>query len=259
MQHRREIISLKDRDLWMQMWAPSTMIDTIPIILLHEGLGCTALWQTFPLQLAQRTQRCVFSFDRAGYGKSSRRPYRYQDDYLQRAAWEELPKVLSALQIKNPVLVGHSDGGSIAMLYASRYTCKAVLNIAGHAFVEEKATAAILRAVQQYRRGQDWRKRLMRYHNDNTDEVFFDWANTWLRPSFSHWDIRDVLTQVDVPVALLQGTEDAYATPWQMQATKAALSRTTTKLYWVERAGHDVRSSNMQETIVRALRWALKT
>lgn len=187
-----------------------------PLLLLHEGLGCVAMWRHFPERLAAATGCRVLVWSRAGYGGSTPLPGRRQPDYMHREALQALPAFIAALGIERPLLVGHSDGGSIALIFAGAFPdlpCGLAV-MAPHEFVEEETLAGI-RVAREAWRTTDLPAKLGRYHAD-ADGVFADWNDTWLSPAFRDWNIESYLPRIRCPVLAIQGEDDEYATMRQI-------------------------------------------
>lgn len=188
------------------------------LLLLHEGLGCVAMWRHFPEKLAAATGCRVVVWSRAGYGASQPWPEARTPRYMHREAEEALPALLDALRIERPVLVGHSDGGSIALLFAGAFPAAplGIAVMAPHEFVEEETVAGI-RAAKTAWETTDLPHKLGRYHAD-VAKVFSDWNDTWLSPAFRDWNIEDCLPNIRCPVLAIQGEDDEYATMRQIEA-----------------------------------------
>ena len=187
------------------------------LILLHEGLGSADLWGDFPKALSAATGAGVFTYSRSGYGRSSPvalpRPLGYMDD----EALAVLPRLLDAIGFRRGLLVGHSDGASIATIYAGSiqdHRIRGLALMAPHFFVEDIGTAAIAEARDAYARG-DLREKLARWHAD-VDNAFRGWNDAWLDPEFRKWDITEMLAYVRVPILIVQGTDDQYGTERQI-------------------------------------------
>ena len=181
------------------------------IVLLHEGLGCVALWRNFPEQLARATGCGVFAFSRPGYGQSDPKPLPWPLDYMTREAAETLAPVLDALAAPAVVLIGHSDGATIAAIHAGSVEDRrlwGVVLMAPHFFTEPEGLASIAEARTAYDSG-DLRVRLGKYHRD-PDNCFRGWNDSWLHPDFRDWNVSDCLDYIRVPVLVLQGEEDQY-------------------------------------------------
>jgi pimeloyl-ACP methyl ester carboxylesterase len=190
------------------------------LVLLHEGLGCVALWRDFPEQLAAATGCGVFLYSRLGYGGSSARALPWPLDYMQQEGRVGLPRILAAAEIGDCVLVGHSDGASIALVNAGAVRApevKGLVVIAPHVFTEEVGLISI-RAAREAFRFRDLRARLAKYHGANVDGAFSGWSDSWLHPDFAQWNIEGFLPPVKVPVLQLQGTEDQYGSSAQVTA-----------------------------------------
>lgn len=190
------------------------------IVMLHEGLGCVGMWNSFPERLAQATGAGVFAYSRAGYGQSSPvtlpRPLTYMHD---EAAL--LPKILSAIGFRRGLLLGHSDGASIATIYAGSvqdHRIRGLVLIAPHFFVEDVSIKSIAEAKDAYAQG-DLRERLARYHGD-VDNAFRGWNDAWLDPNFRSWNITEELAYIRVPILIVQGEQDQYGTVAQIAAAQ---------------------------------------
>jgi pimeloyl-ACP methyl ester carboxylesterase len=191
-----------------------------PIIFLHEGLGSVAMWRDWPAQVCADTGRAGVVYSRRGYGQSQSIPDvrgtgRLAPDYMHREALEVLPELLDALEIENPVLLGHSDGGTIALLHASHLPVTACMVMAPHVIVEDVSVQAIAEARKAYESG-DLRERLQRFHAD-VDCAFWQWNDVWLDPAFRGFDIRAECRHIPAPVLAIQGEEDPYGTLRQLE------------------------------------------
>ncbi|WP_226886362.1 alpha/beta fold hydrolase [Nisaea nitritireducens] len=187
------------------------------MVLLHEGLGCVDLWRDFPRRLFAETGCGVFAYSRAGYGRSDACPLPRPLDYMTREAVSVLPEVLDTIGFEDGMLIGHSDGASIAAIHAGAQRdprVRAVVLMAPHFFTEAMGLAAIAEARTAYADG-DLRARLGKYHM-HVDAAFRGWNGAWLDPGFKEWNIRDYLDQVTVPVLCLQGEGDQYGTRAQV-------------------------------------------
>ena len=182
------------------------------IVLLHEGLGSTSTWKEFPERLASASGESVFTYSRRGYGRSSSSPLPRGASFMHEEAHEWLPSILAAVRIEHVVLVGHSDGASIALLYASLGRTplpRGLVLLAPHTFVEPKTVASIQSLDRQYGQDADLRERFARHH-DRPETTFRGWTEVWLSPEFRDWDIQDVLPRIDAPVLVIQGEDDEY-------------------------------------------------
>ncbi len=188
------------------------------LVLLHEGLGCVALWRDFPAQLAERTGCGVFVYSRPGCGASDPVPLPRSVDYMHEEA-ALLPQLLDAAGITKCILVGHSDGASIAAIHAGSrqdFRVRALALMAPHFFVEDMTTRAIAETKRAYEQG-DLRRRLARYHR-HVDAAFYGWAEPWL--AFDGWNIEPELAHVRVPMLILQGRDDPYGSMAQIERAR---------------------------------------
>jgi pimeloyl-ACP methyl ester carboxylesterase len=183
-----------------------------PIVMLHEGLGCIALWKDFPLQLAQATARDVLLYSRQGYGHSSALVAARTVRYMHHEALQVLPQLLDRLGIVNPILFGHSDGGSIALIHAggSQRAVAGVVVLAPHVLVEDISVSSIAAARVAYET-TDLRARLERHHDD-VDGMFWGWNDIWLHPAFRAWNIEDYVKRIRCGILAIQGEQDEYGT-----------------------------------------------
>jgi len=188
------------------------------LILLHEGLGCVALWRAFPEALAEATGLGVFAYSRAGYGQSDPCSLPRPLDYMEREARDSLPRVLDAIGFRQGLLLGHSDGASIAALhggFGDDLRVRGLVLMAPHFFTEPEGLAAIADARSQYQSGE-LRNRLGKYHAD-VDCAFLGWNDAWLDPGFRDWNITDTIDHLRIPVLAIQGRQDAYGTLKQIE------------------------------------------
>jgi pimeloyl-ACP methyl ester carboxylesterase len=187
-------------------------------VMLHEGLGCVALWRDFPRRLAEVTGLGVFAYSRTGYGQSDSVELPRPLDYMTREARETLPGVLEAIGFQRGILLGHSDGASITAIYAGAiedFRVRGLVLIAPHFFTEESGLAAIAAARAAYDAG-DLKRRLAKYHRD-VDNAFRGWNDAWLDPGFRSWNIADVIDYWRIPALALQGADDPYGTLAQIR------------------------------------------
>lgn len=192
------------------------------LVFLHEGLGSIAQWRDFPAKLAIATGLPALVYERWGFGGSDPLTLPRPRDYLHQEAERALPDVLQACGIARPILIGHSDGGSIALLYAAAFPDRPVACIteAAHVTVEAAALTGIRAATLFWNTG-DLRARLERYHGAGTEAVFRGWAETWLRPDFRDWQITDRLPAITCPLLVIQGEDDEYGTRDQVDTIVA--------------------------------------
>ena len=208
------------------------------LVFLHEGLGSIRQWRDFPAKLAQATGCAALVYDRYGYGQSDvlqepRRTVRFMHD----EALTALPQIISSLEIENPVLVGHSDGASIALIYAGAgHAVRGVVAMAPHVFIEPICIESIRKAAQTFE-ATDLAQRLGRYHRD-VRKTFYGWADVWRDADFGAWDVRgDYLPAIGCPVLAIQGQDDEYGTMAQLDEIKARVAGPC-RLVKLERCGH---------------------
>jgi pimeloyl-ACP methyl ester carboxylesterase len=201
------------------------------IVMLHEGLGSVAHWRDFPFVLAEATGSAVFIYSRYGHGGSEPLGEPRSIDYMHHEAQVVLPQILWKAGIERPVLLGHSDGASIALIYAGSFPdCPAALILeAPHVFVEEITVASIAQARVVYKT-TDLPQKLARYHA-NADQLFRDWNDIWLDPAFRAWNIESYLDLIRCPVLALQGAQDEYGTPKQIEAIQRRMPRALAILF----------------------------
>jgi pimeloyl-ACP methyl ester carboxylesterase len=191
------------------------------IVMLHEGLGCVGLWSDFPAKLQQATGCGVFVYSRAGYGRSSPVPLPRPLTYMHNEARQVLPALLDAIGFCRGLLLGHSDGASIAAIYAGTHQDHRVgglVLIAPHFFTEDSGIASIAESKKAYETG-DLPSRLARWH-ENADNAFHGWNGAWLDPDFRKWDITEQLGYIRVPILIVQGENDQYGTVKQIEAAE---------------------------------------
>jgi pimeloyl-ACP methyl ester carboxylesterase len=191
------------------------------LVMLHEGLGSVGLWGEFPDKLAAATGAGVFVYSRAGYGTSSPDALPRPVTFMHGEAREVLPRVLDAIGFKRGLFVGHSDGASIAAIYAGSvqdHRVRGLVLMAPHFFTEDMGIAEIARAKDAYDTG-DLRQKLARWHAD-VDNAFRGWNEVWLNPEFRQWDITEELAYIRVPILIVQGEGDQYGTVRQIEVAK---------------------------------------
>jgi pimeloyl-ACP methyl ester carboxylesterase len=208
------------------------------LVFLHEGLGSIRQWRDFPAKLAEATGCRALVYDRYGYGQSDvlaepRRTVRFMHD----EGLISLPAVLSDLQVKDPILIGHSDGASIALIHAGAgHAVRGVVAMAPHVFIEPLCLGSIDKAKVSFE-STDFAEKLGRYHRD-ARKTFYGWADVWLDPQFKGWDIRaDYLPGVRCPVLAIQGHDDEYGTMAQLDEIKRRV-RGPCELLKLEKCGH---------------------
>jgi pimeloyl-ACP methyl ester carboxylesterase len=220
-----------------------------PIVFLHEGLGSVAMWRDWPAKVCTETGRAGVVYSRRGYGNSgavadARGAGRLAPDYMHREALDVLPQLLAKLGLERPVLLGHSDGGSIALIHAAHHAVAACIVMAPHVIVEEISVRSIAQARDAYETG-DLRERLRRYHAD-VDGAFWQWNDIWLSEGFRAFDIRPDCRLIRSPVLAIQGVDDPYGTPRQIEGIAPTLG--TFEQYLLPQCGHSPHRDQSQET-----------
>lgn len=195
-----------------------------PVVFLHEGLGSVGLWKGFPERVAAATGRRAVVYSRTGYGSSDPADLPRPVGYMHAEALEVLPELLDRLGVDRPVLVGHSDGASIALVHAggSGRPVSGLALLAPHVLVEPITLAGIRAARSAYQDG-DLRRRLARYHAD-VDNAFWGWNDVWLSPGFASWNIEELLPAIGVPTLVIQGDDDPYGTLEQVERIRAGVA-----------------------------------
>lgn len=206
------------------------------IVMLHEGLGSVSLWRDFPRQLCERTRCSVVAYSRYGYGRSDVLREKREPDYMHHEATVVLPALLAQLEIERPILFGHSDGASIALIHAGSQpdATRALILEAPHVFVEELSVRSIAGAKTTYAT-TDLPAKLARHHAD-ADATFRGWNDIWLDPRFRAWNIEAYAERVRVPMLLIQGDADEYGTTAQLDAIAARVP--ASEVLMVPGAGH---------------------
>ena len=221
------------------VWHGPAPADAPTLVFLHEGLGCAAMWRDFPAQVAEATGFGALVYSRAGYGDSSPITLPRTLRYLHDEALKTLPQVLAALDVREAILIGHSDGGSIALIYAGSEHAtplRSVIVAAAHVFTEPITLANVAATTALYVHG-DLRAKLERYHGQNVDGAFWGWNRAWLDPAFEVWNIEDYLPAIRVPLLVIQGEADHYGTLRQVEAIQQGVAGTCQSLILPE-CGH---------------------
>ncbi|UGS35561.1 alpha/beta fold hydrolase [Capillimicrobium parvum] len=193
--------------------------DRRPLVLLHEGLGSVGLWRGFPQALHEATGRRVLAFSRFGHGRSQPPPQPRTPAFFHTEALDVLPDVLAQLDAPEPIIVGHSDGASIALIHAGRHPVTGIALLAPHVIVEDVTVREIEAARERYASG-DLRERMARHHDD-VDAAFWGWCDVWLDPAFRDWSLEADAERVACPTLLIQGVGDPYGTLDQLDRIEA--------------------------------------
>lgn len=204
-----EVLEHQIRAQWVEGSSPT-------LIFLHDSLGCIKTWRDFPAVVAEKTGLSALVYDRVGHGGSSPFIEKRAKNYMHLEALEVLPWVLEAFHIKQAILIGHSDGGSIALIAASQLPqIQGVITEGAHVFVEEGTLAGIREAIKAYQT-TDIAQRLERYHGEKVPALYAAWTETWTAPWFRDWNLEEVLPNITCPVLAIQGLEDEFGTTKQV-------------------------------------------
>ncbi len=216
------MLTLDGRNLEVERIAGSRPAPTL--VFLHEGLGSVALWRDFPAKLADATGCPAVIYSRQGYGRSDKLTAPRGVRYMHEEALAVLPALRAALGLEDVILIGHSDGASIALIHAGKgsWPVRALILEAPHVFVEEITVASIAEAKGAYAT-TDLRQRLARYHRD-VDGAFRGWNDIWLDPAFRAWNIEEYLPRISCPVLAIQGADDEYGTLAQLDAIERGVA-----------------------------------
>jgi pimeloyl-ACP methyl ester carboxylesterase len=230
------------------------------VIFLHEGLGSLSMWRDFPQRLCDAAQVRGFVYSRPGYGRSTPRAAEeaWDLDFMHRQAHEVLPALLQALDVTDkPWLFGHSDGGSIALLYAAKFSAQieGAIVLAPHILVEELSVASIAEARTAYQH-TDLRQRLAKHHDD-PDSAFWGWNNVWLDPAFRHWSIEREIETIICPLLAMQGIDDQYGTLEQIRGIARRLPKT--RLLELANCGHSPHRDQPDRVIAASVAFMQQT
>lgn len=232
-------------------WIGPSPEDAPTIVFLHEALGSVSTWRGFPARLAAASRCGALVYGRPGHGASDAPKAARTTAYLHEEALEVLPAVLARFGIESPFLFGHSDGATIALLFAAAHPAtRAVVAEAPHVFVEEESLTGIRRAAEAYAAGR-LREKLARHHGKATDALFHAWADTWLSPAFRDWNVEDALGAISCPVLVVQGEEDGYATLAQVASVVSRVAGEAFSLVLPE-CGHAPHSERPGEVLSAA-------
>jgi pimeloyl-ACP methyl ester carboxylesterase len=248
------LLRVGDADLEARRFAPRQRRAGAPtIVFLHEALGSVSVWRDFPRKVAGATGCDVVAYSRQGFGQSSPRLEPYDTRFLHHESLVVLPAVLDALGVERPMLFGHSDGGSMALIAAGagRTSYSGIVVLAPHLFVEPESLAGIHAAIDLWAT-TDFSTRLARHHRDAA-MVFRRWHEVWLDPSHRTWNIEAFVRQISCPVLAIQGTEDEYATMTQLDAI--ARLAPDVELLKLEHCGHSPHRDQPDAVISATMRF----
>lgn len=256
------LLDLDGQQLEYQWIGPSPTIAPT-LVFLHEGLGSVSTWKEFPEHVAQRTGLGALIYSRLGHGASAPYPGPRPVDFMHREAIDVLPRVLAALGVSAPILFGHSDGASIALLYAgASHPVRGLILEAPHVFVEDLTVASIAHLRRRYDEDAEFRERFARHHRGHATggggppaaALLHGWTDVWLSPAFRGWNIEMHVTRIDCPVLLIQGKEDEYGTVRQID-TVAARLRGPVETRLLASCGHAPHRDRPEEVLDRVARF----
>lgn len=242
------------------IWYGPRPVEAPTLVFLHGGLGSATAWGDYPFKVAENLRCGALVYSRAGYGSSDSVETPRKVDFMHREALEVLPKILDELEVQDAALIGHSDGGSIAIIFAGSVTdararIHALVLEAPHVFVEDLTVNSIAAAVKNYN-GGELKKGLEKYHQ-HVEKTFRGWSQIWLDPEFRSWNIEKYLSSILVPVLVIQGGEDPFGTLDQVRRIqdKCSGSIQTKILPGCRHRPHREYPKETLETTVDFLRW----
>ena len=220
------------------------------LVFLHEGLGSVSTWRDFPRLVAEATGCGALVYSRAGYGNSDPITQPRPVSFMHTEALVTLPQVLDSTGVQDAILIGHSDGGSIALIYAGGKKdarLRGLILEAPHVFVEDLGIESITRAADNYESGQ-LKQALERHHGSNVDCAFWGWNRVWLNPEFRSWNIEEYLPGISVPVLIIQGEQDEYGTLRQVEAIERGCKGPVQSLI-LKDCGHSPHRDQPEDTL----------
>lgn len=253
-----KLVELKETTLAVTpVFSENVKDDSCVLVFLHEALGSVGQWKSFPQKLCSALHLNGIVYEREGYGNSSPLRKKRNENYLHDYAWEELPELFDIIlpKEKQVILIGHSDGASIALLYAARFPQKvrAVVSMAAHVIVEDVTLNGIVPAVKAYREGK--LEGLRKFHGDKTDELFYAWADTWNLPEFLNWNICQDIETISCPVLALQGVNDQYGTELQLDLITESVKRGGVTKVMLPKCGHHPHLEVPEEVEQNITKW----
>lgn len=230
-----------DKEIYFEFINYTVNDDIKPLLVfLHEGLGCSKQWKDFPRMLSEILNCPALMYDRYGYGNSQMINEPRLTGFLNNEALEFLPEIFNNLGIskQKKILIGHSDGGSIALIYAAAFpeTVIGVITEAAHVFIENISLKGIQDIATKYKNG-GIKEKLEHYHGNNTDSMFNSWTNVWLLPESKIWNIEKYLPKICCPVLAIQGYNDEYGTVKQLESLKKYLAEKL-QILFIPDCGH---------------------
>lgn len=215
---KEQYVDFQGEKIFTKIWKPLDAHSHLPIVLLHDSLGCIGIWRDFPQLLAQATQRTVIAYDRWGFGKSAKRTEQVALNFIELEAQQGFKAVIDAFELDQYIALGHSVGGGMAVCIAEQnpQQCHAVMSIAAQAFVEEKTTNGVREAKEMFKDPTQL-ERLAKYHADKATWVLEAWTETWLSEPYQTWTLEPNLKNVQCPLLTIHGEFDEYGAIEQPQ------------------------------------------
>jgi pimeloyl-ACP methyl ester carboxylesterase len=220
----RGYIQIDKVNIYYEFIDKHLLLESRPLLIfLHEGLGSIAQWKDFPAMLCEKIKCPALLYDREGHGKSDELKNVRYNEFMHIQAQKVLPELFKQLEIEqyNKILIGHSDGGSIAIIHAGSFheNIIGIITEASHQFIEDISVQGIREAVKQFEKGK-LKDLLYKYHGEKTSSMFYGWATIWLQPEFRIWNIEEYVKKINIPFLAVQGTEDQYGSFAQLESIK---------------------------------------
>jgi pimeloyl-ACP methyl ester carboxylesterase len=246
-----DILHFEDRSLSFITVHPTKQLrEDLVLIFLHEALGSISQWRSFPEQLCNELGLDGFVYERHGHGNSSKLTKKRDQHYLHEYALIELPMLIERVfpLDKRLILVGHSDGGTISLLYAAKHSKRvhSIITMAAHVINETETKEGIIPAIDAFKSGK--LNGLKKYHGDKTEVLFYAWADTWLSPEFENWNITKDIFGIDKSILAIQGKDDQYGTVKQLDLIRNSTDCNVTTLL-IPFCGHHPHLEKPSETI----------
>ncbi len=227
-------IKIEDCKYAVQFINIENQVSTKALVFLHDALGSIKQWKTFPETIVKHTNLPAIIIERQGYGNSSPSKTSRTKTYMHHEAWVVLPKVLKHLNVEQPILIGHSDGATIALLYSAKFSTLGIVSIAAHIFVEEKTIEGINNTLLD---AKVITSKLHKYHGNKTETLFKAWYSTWLSDDFFSWNIEWEISNIKCPILVIQSEDDNYGTLKQVEGI-VAMNTDNTETLILKTGGH---------------------
>ncbi|NRB48932.1 MAG: alpha/beta hydrolase [Saprospiraceae bacterium] len=242
-------ITIAGIQLWVEQLHYTEEVNRPTLIFLHEALGSVALWKAYPGLLCEALECNGVVYDRMGHGLSSPFNKARDNDYLELEAVLYLRELILELGLQQPILIGHSDGGTIALIYAAKYPdeVSGIITEAAHIYVEDSGSGGMKQAIHQFEH-TIFKEKLAKYHGEKTEDLFYAWADTWTSAAFSTWNIADQLSGISCPALILQGSQDEYATQQHLWDIANGIGENA-KGVLIENCGHNPHLQAQAETL----------